>query len=461
MAAERERMRVTDFYTEVVLPALAERLDQAFPEFGWRRDAHGWVATNEEHTHARLGVRAERVVAHGQAPPGFLIHGGEPTLWTAYVSGGEVPHGEEFVRTVHELAQRARVDPSPIERPAPRDRRAELLEEFIALARRELRGERGEQARAYLDRRGLTVDTLESSGLGLVPTQAHIRETLARARYRETEVAAAGIVADSRWTGRVCGAWRNEHGRIGTLWARTPDDSTAGAARYLYLRGARRSNLPPYGLSDVLAGSRQARRHLVLVEGFFDLHALRAQGVENVAALGGIGIAAGAFERLSRLGVEQVTICLDRDDAGRSAVARAVEQSARADRSPAVFVVDPEQLAPEKDPDAFVRRYGVDAWAALVETRGCGISWRAGELLQGVAPGSAREVRREALARAGRWLGTLPPRLALEQEDAVGAAAERCGYSPAAVERTFRARFWDGVPLRPGLRREVEAAPDL
>jgi hypothetical protein len=29
-----------------------------------------------------------------------------------------------------------------------------------------------------------------------------------------------------------------------------------------------------------------------------------------------------------------------------------------------VFVVDPEQLAPEKDPDAFVRRYGVDAWAA-------------------------------------------------------------------------------------------------
>ena len=36
-----------DFYIEEVLPALAERLDNAFPEFGWRRDAReaGWQQT--------------------------------------------------------------------------------------------------------------------------------------------------------------------------------------------------------------------------------------------------------------------------------------------------------------------------------------------------------------------------------------------------------------------------------
>ena len=28
---------VLDFYTDVILPALADRLDTAFPEFGWRR----------------------------------------------------------------------------------------------------------------------------------------------------------------------------------------------------------------------------------------------------------------------------------------------------------------------------------------------------------------------------------------------------------------------------------------
>ena len=69
-AADRE------FYVDAVLPALATRLDAAFPEFGWRQDARGWVATNEEMTHRVLGVRADRVVAHGPTPSGFLVHGG-------------------------------------------------------------------------------------------------------------------------------------------------------------------------------------------------------------------------------------------------------------------------------------------------------------------------------------------------------------------------------------------------
>ena len=35
-------------------------------------------------------------------PPraGFLVHGGEQMLWTAYVNGGVVPRGADFVRAV-------------------------------------------------------------------------------------------------------------------------------------------------------------------------------------------------------------------------------------------------------------------------------------------------------------------------------------------------------------------------
>ncbi len=67
MAAASQQ--VGDFYSEVVLPALAARLDAAFPEFGWKRDPRGWVATNQEMTHRALGVRADRVVAP-TGPPG-------------------------------------------------------------------------------------------------------------------------------------------------------------------------------------------------------------------------------------------------------------------------------------------------------------------------------------------------------------------------------------------------------
>src|SRR5262245_4010384 len=166
MAIDEPRTRVIDFYEEVVQPALMSRLDQAFPEFGWRRDARGWVATNQEHTHSRLGARADRVVAH--EPQGFLVHGGDAMFWTAYINGGTVPRGADFVRIVSELAARAGVDPSPIERSAPRDRRSELLETFFELACRELLGERGAEARAYLERRGFPLDAIGSAALGVV-----------------------------------------------------------------------------------------------------------------------------------------------------------------------------------------------------------------------------------------------------------------------------------------------------
>ena len=168
----QEQFSVTDFYTDFVLPALSERLDQAFPEFGWRRDPRGWIATNEEYTHSRLGVRAARVVAHGPAPRGFLVHGGEPTLWTAYVSCGVVPRGVEFIHVVKDLAARAGVDSTPIERAAPRDRRADLLHDFFELCKFELASETGLEARSYLERRGFSEAMIESSSFGLVDVTA-------------------------------------------------------------------------------------------------------------------------------------------------------------------------------------------------------------------------------------------------------------------------------------------------
>lgn len=437
---------IIDFYTDVVLPALAERLDAAFPEFGWRRDARGWVATNEETTHRVLGVRAGRVVAHGPAPRGFLVHGGEPTLWTAYVNGGQTPRGRDFVRAVQELAERAGVEAGLLEREQPRDRRADLLADFFALTERELASERGEAARAYLSTRGLPPEP-GSVGLGLVPAPHRTRTALFERGYQSEEITAAGVLADGRWPGRICGAWRDASGRTRTLWARAVESEPA-ATRYLYLRGATKSGLPPYGFSDLLGGGVDHRRDIVLVEGLLDVHHLRSRGFPAIAAVGGVGIDSRSFERLSTLGVERVTLCFDRDVPGRHALARAVEQAVRARRGPDVLVLDPEHLAPEKDPDALVRARGIDHFTSLLEKRECGVVWRAAELLGGIGPDAEASTRRAGLSRAGSWLGTVPPRLALAQEDALRLVAERCGYSQPAVERAFRARYWS-VPERP------------
>jgi DNA primase len=224
------------------------------------------------------------------------------------------------------------------------------------------------------------------------------------------------------------------------MWARSLDAVSADS-RYLYLRGATRTGLPPYGFSWVTRQTPRPR-HVVLVEGLLDVHHLRSRGVTNVVALGGTGTRAALFERLAHLGFERVTLCLDRDAAGRAATSRAVENAARAPASPPIYVVDSERLAPGKDPDDFVRQNGADAWGELSRDGVCGVTWRALEFVAAIEPKSSTGERREGLARAGAWLGTLPPRLALEQEDALRLVAERCGYSIPAVERTFRARFW-------------------
>ena len=231
---QSSQQRIGDFYVEVVLPALAGRLDSAFPEFGWKQGARGWVATNEEMTHRVLGVRAERVVAHGPAPRGFLVHGGDSTLWTAYLNGGVVPRGEIFASVVREIAGRAGVDTAPIDRTQPRDRASALLQGFFALCSSELHGRAGAAARAYLEQRGFPLRTIDNGGLGVVPGELFTKNALEPAGYSELEIARSGLLADGRWPGRLCRAWRDERGTIRTLWARSLRDSDS-STRYLYL----------------------------------------------------------------------------------------------------------------------------------------------------------------------------------------------------------------------------------
>jgi DNA primase len=198
------------------------------------------------------------------------------------------------------------------------------------------------------------------------------------------------------------------------------------------------------------------RTEIVLVEGLLDVHHLRAKWFLAIAAIGSTRLHRASAERLLRLGFNSVVLAFDNDTPGREGAARAVDEIARASSGPAVRVLEPRLLGEAKDPDAFVRSRGVEAFRDLVGQAGCGISWRALEITQGVFGVDSAQSRRAALARAGAWLRTLSPRHALEQEDALRAVAERCGFSAAAVERAFRARFWDRCGASRPMRLTME-----
>ena len=305
----------------------------------------------------------------------------------------------------------------------------------------ELHGKAGTRARDYLRRRGLPAETLDRSGLGVVPPDVDTKRLLETAGYTQQEINHSGVLADRRWPGRLCGAWRDERSHIRTLWARTIHDADT-AAKYLYLRGAGRSNLPPYGLSDVLKLPRSDRRELVLVEGLLDVHHLRAHGLAHIAAVGAARINPDALANLTRHGIETVILALDNDQSGRDGLIRAIDRIILTADAPNLRVVDPNQLGTAKDPDAYVREHGIEAFRSLLTNADCATTWRALDHTRDITPDSQPLERRAALAHAGQWLGKLPPHLALEQEDAIRAVSKRCGYSTEAVQRAFRARFW-------------------
>ncbi len=162
----------------------------------------------------------------------------------------------------------------------------------------------------------------------------------------------------------------------------------------------------------------------------------RARGIANVAALGSVITSPDLFARLDRLGVQEVTLMLDNDEAGLIATHRAIDNAVRATRSPDLHVA---RLAEAKDADEALRERGPGVISAALTARSPAIAWRAAAIA-GPTPTPT------TIRAAGEWLGRLGERWSLEQDAAVHAIAARAGIDPDAARRAFRARYWESAP---------------
>lgn len=446
------------FWEEVVAPALFENLDQAFPEFGWRRSPRGWVATVRVPLLARLGLggevdggpRPDRVVC--ERPFGLLVHGSGALSWTTYVAGGGAPRGFEFVEAVRELARRAGVDPSPLERElspeeaekaAERARRADLLELFVAQAQAALQDPAAEGARAYLESRGFKTEELERTGLGYYSNPAEVAKQLQAAGYTAAEVEASGVVADGRWAGRLLIPWRDRWGHVATVAARAVADGAEH--KYLYLTGASK---PPFFGLDVAARAVRPKGlevapALVIVEGLIDVVALQLRGFEHVVALGGAGslLNARRWKDLAAAGVKRAVLVLDNDgSAGPEGTRKALGELERAEVELEAWAVVPGLLGRYKDPDALVRAEGFEAFQSVLDQAERAALYRVREALGEVAPESPGPERRAAAERAvAAVVGLGGPRAALDAEEAFALVERRTGYTFEALEATWQA----------------------
>ncbi|MEZ6189395.1 MAG: toprim domain-containing protein, partial [Planctomycetota bacterium] len=427
-----------------VLPRLFERLDQAFPEFGWERTPDGWVATTRETTKHVLNARPERVVCN--RPYGFYAHGGEARTWVAYVSGEAQPRGSRFVAAVERLCELAGLpspgrahSPQEAEALAQAEARREVLARATQLAQNVLRGAEGAQARAYAERRGLSLEAQEELAVGLWPSVGEVR----RAIPTELHAAAqdAGLFRE-QFAGYLVVPWLDAWGRPLTLYFRWPgSELPQGLPKTQALPGAGTKSSPLYYDRAKHAGHSD----LVLVEGVFDAAVLQARGETQVVACVAAQLSKAQVETLERNRVDSVTLVLDPDPGGEAGTRSCLKSLAAAGIQAYVAPTLPDGL----DPNEYVLRDGVDGWRAHLRGALTGPCYLAQRALQGVQPESPRPEREAALRRVGEVIEQLQGRTAArERAELVRITAKATGFAashlkaelpPASGERPARA----------------------
>jgi DNA primase len=222
----------------------------------------------------------------------------------------------------------------------------------------------------YLERRGVTPESIEVFALGYAPPAADgLISALSERSIAPDDAVRAGILFMSPGDeGQPVyrAFFRN---RIVFPLLNVHSEPIAFAGRSLG------DEMPPYinspetllfSKSRTLYGLAQARQtikeknYAVLVEGNFDVITAHQAGLKNTVAALGTALTSGHLQTLSRH-TQRVVLAYDADSAGVKAATRSSAMFEEAG-----FLTKIASLPPGKDPDTLIREDGADAFKAAV-----------------------------------------------------------------------------------------------
>lgn len=287
--------------------------------------------------------------------------------------------GLSFTEAVERLAGDAGVT---LPKPEPRsqreveqvDERARLLALVEASARffeAQLMAGAGQEARRYLERRGVPHETIKKFRLGFAPASREVLKAhLAKEGFTVKEMADAGMVISGeditvpydRFRNRVMFPIEDLKGRVIAFGGRALDPDAP--AKYL-----NSPETPLFHKGNQLYNVHRARpaafetSRIIVVEGYMDVVALDQAGFPAAVAPLGTALTEAQVQLLWRV-VPEPILCFDGDGAGQRAAFRAVDTilphlkpgySAR-------FAFLPDGL----DPDDLVRAQGSAAFESVL-----------------------------------------------------------------------------------------------
>lgn len=220
----------------------------------------------------------------------------------------------------------------------------------------------GENARKYLNNRGITEEIIKEFNIGFAGTAPDTLYKLSTNKGWNIDklndlglINKVGINVYDTFTNRVMVPIENLKGQVVGFTGRIFNGET-DTAKYI---NTKETNI--FKKSHILFNYHNARNYIreqkevVVVEGNMDAITLSANGIKNVVALMGVALSREQMDTLKRLKVP-VILMLDNDNAGLDATVKNGEAMIN-------FGIDTKvvRLSGAKDPDEYIRANGVDA----------------------------------------------------------------------------------------------------
>ena len=294
----------------------------------------------------------------------------------------------------------------------------------------------GAQGLEYLRKRGLSQRTLTRFGLGFAPNRWDaLIEALAQEGYDKRDLLDAGLAVNNK-DGRIYDRFRNRvmfpiidiRGEVIGFGGRVMDDSTP---KYL-----NSPDTPVYNKSRNVFALNIAKKskagRVILTEGYMDTISLHQAGFDSAVASLGTSLTSEHAQLLSRYFPEAI-ISYDGDGAGIAAAQRAIPLLEKAGLKVRVL-----RVTGAKDPDEFIKSYGRDAFARLLDQSENQVDYRLDQLrAQYNLEDDAQRVA--FLQDAAQLLSTLSS--PVEREIYGGHAAQAAGVSPEVMAQEVKKAF--------------------
>jgi len=224
---------------------------------------------------------------------------------------------------------------------------------------------KAEKAREYLKKRGMSQKTIESFEIGYAPQSwDFLLRFLLSKKYTEKEAIEAGVAirgdrgkAYDRFRGRIIFPINNIMGTTVAFTSRILEDdgpsTPLGVNKQAKYINSAESSI--YTKGKTIYGLDKAKTHIkesdlaILVEGNMDVIACHQAGFKNIVATSGTALTLDQLKILSRYASE-MALCFDTDEAGQTAMKRAVRLALANDVTTKIITT-----APFKDADEAIK----------------------------------------------------------------------------------------------------------